>query len=108
MCAELPPVSPAAATPGGAELLLDADAARTCPVKTHNRFDATVTLPATVDARHPGRPELTPVDEFVPDTAGARGRLLDSLARWPGAVDLRALAGRPAADREAATAQAVG
>lgn len=108
MCAELPPVSSAAATPGGAELLLDVDAARTCPVKTHNRFDATVTLPATVDARHPGRPELTPVDEFVPDTAGARGRLLDSLARWPGAVDLRALAGRPAADREAATAQAVG
>ncbi|RLP12624.1 TM0106 family RecB-like putative nuclease [Propionibacterium australiense] len=86
-------------------VLLDADSAVSCPVRTHNRFDPTVPDPppdaAGAAGRPPGEP---PADRRA--TAAFRRRVLDTLAGMPRAVDLRGL-GPDRAGRLEATARAV-
>lgn len=93
-----------------ADLLLDADAAWTCPVKTRNRFDETVVVPTRSDSRSAGRADLSAVTELTSASGEARKRVLDALAGWPGAVDLRPRTDRPTPGRNAAaaTVEAVG
>lgn len=83
-------------------IVLDAYAARSCPVKTHHTFDPT--LP---------RPE-SPLDESLRESFQGgfdfRDEVLNRLAASPGAVDLRTEPGdeAPWAEREATTLRALG
>jgi len=83
-------------------IVLDAYAARSCPVKTHHTFDPTLEQPTT------------PLDESLRESfqggSDFRDEVLTRLAQAPGAVDLRVPAGedRPWTEREAATLAALG
>lgn len=71
-------------------VLLDADAAVSCPVRTHNRFDPAVPDPGPGAAGQDGRPADEPTAARRA-TEAFRGRVLDALAAMPRAVDLRGL-----------------
>lgn len=83
-------------------IVLDAYAARSCPVKTQHAFDPTVVKPET------------PLDESLRESFQGgfdfRDEVLNRLAAAPGAVDLRSIDGVEASwtDREQATLQALG
>ncbi|SER93800.1 RecB family nuclease, putative, TM0106 family [Propionibacterium cyclohexanicum] len=85
-------------------LLLDADAAWRCPVATHNWFDPAVSRPARDGSA--GAAEASPLAEAPATTPGPED-LLERLGQWPGAVDLRGLAGDEEAAQVAATVAAV-
>lgn len=94
---------PDTAPPRASAIVLDAYAARTCAVKTHNVFDPTVDLVPD--------PELTPIDEALQDLFDAgiefEATIAARLAQVPGAVDLRGLEDQSHAVRVAACAEAV-
>lgn len=86
-------------TPGARPIILDAYAARSCPVKTHNRYDATIIKP-------------TPGDEALHELFAAgkafEDSLLDMLAELtPWVADLRPLQATSWSERESATAEVV-
>ncbi|MFC2641047.1 MAG: hypothetical protein ACFN04_05730, partial [Propionibacterium acidifaciens] len=60
-------------------VLLDADAAVSCPVRTHNRFDPAVPDPGPGAAGQDGRPADEPTAARRAAEA-IRGRVLDALA----------------------------
>lgn len=81
------------------EILLDAYAARSCPVKTHNLFDPTIPRPESPDeslgeAFHGGRV----FEQQILDLIAAQAK---------GVVDLRPLAGRTREERETACLSAM-
>lgn len=85
------------------KFVLDAYAARSCPVKTFNTFDPTQTQPPT------------PLDESLPEQFQGgrehRTNVLDAIAeKCPGAVDLRGMEADQASwqEREAACMKALG
>ncbi|MDN5726798.1 MAG: nuclease, partial [Propionibacteriales bacterium] len=78
---------------------LDAYAARTCAVKTHNRFDPRVRL---VEG-----PIDEALQELFDDAHRFEAQVLDELACSPGAVDLRGSAALPVADRIDASRRAM-
>ncbi|MGD7789882.1 TM0106 family RecB-like putative nuclease [Propionibacteriaceae bacterium Y1700] len=78
---------------------LDAYAARTCAVKTHNRFDPQVRL---VEG-----PIDEALQELFDDANRFEASMLDELARVPGAVDLRGSSSLPVEERVAACRRAM-
>lgn len=81
------------------EFVLDAYAARSCPVKTHNAFHPGVSLPADDESLR---------ERFHGGIAFGREVLGDLLAGHPGrVVDCRGLADLPSAEQEAACLDAL-
>ena len=72
-------------------IILDAYAARSCPVKVQNRFDPTVQLPRTADGSVVLRPASEALSEIFAGGREFADRVLTQLARQASAVDLRAL-----------------
>lgn len=83
-------------------LLLDAYAARSCAVKTHNRFDPTVSIAAPDPQQLDGTNEETVSEAFVGGTEHRRATGDQLLAAIGDGVDLRG-----AADRRTPTAEAI-
>lgn len=86
------------------DFFLDAYAARSCPVKTHNAYDQAPPAPAG-----PVEP-LEPSEALREQFAGGEDfadRVLATLAALPGTVDLRPLADAPVSDRLAACERAM-
>lgn len=80
-------------------IILDAYAARSCPVKTHNKYDATIVKPAPSDES---------LQEIFAGGKAFEDSLLDLLAELtPLVADLRPLEAEGWPEREAATAAAV-
>lgn len=79
-------------------ILLDAYAARSCPVKTQNAFDPTI----------PGYPPGADADlqEIFAGVQGFKDEVLDRIALAPGTLDLRNHTDRAGATREAVAAGA--
>ena len=84
------------------QFVLDAYAARSCPVKTFNAFDPTL--------RKPEQPLDESLRESFQGGSDFRRGVLDRIAKTPGAVDLRGQheAGLPWEEREAACLAAMG
>lgn len=87
------------ANPNKDPILLDAYAAIRCPVKVHNQFDPTISLPGSADGVHESAEQQAALFEARDFVTG----VLDELARVPGAVDLREAESQ---DAVAATAEA--
>jgi len=101
------PSAPGESTPADPTglILLGADAAVTCPVRTHNRFDTTVPDPPPDATGSTGWPPGGPPADRRAAMAFRR-RILDTLAAMPRAVDLRQM-GPDGAGRLRATTRAV-
>ena len=84
------------------QFVLDAYAARSCPVKTFNAFDPVL--------RGPAQPLDESLRESFQGGSDFRRGVLDRIAATPGAVDLRGQheAGLPWEEREAACLTAMG
>lgn len=88
-------------------IILDAYAARSCPVKVQNRFDNTVHLPRAADGTVPLRNASEALSELFAGGREFTDRVLTQIARQEAAVDLRALRDDDWSAAQEATASAV-
>lgn len=89
-------------------ILLDAYAARNCPVKVQNRYDRTVKLPGSDDDSAAMRSTSEGMAEIFAGSAGFRDLVLSAVAAaGVRVVDLRGLADADWPDREAVTAEVI-
>ncbi|MCT3002059.1 nuclease, partial [Propionibacterium freudenreichii] len=87
--------------------MLDSYAARSCPVKTRNRFDRTVRLPVNTSSDIAIRASTDAMQELFTGSTAFKKEVMDALAAHPDAVDLRSLMDEDWSERSAATADAV-
>ncbi|CEP26236.1 nuclease (RecB family) [Propionibacterium freudenreichii subsp. freudenreichii] len=88
-------------------IMLDSYAARSCPVKTRNRFDRTVRLPVNTSSDIAIRASTDAMQELFTGSTAFKKEVMDALAAHPDAVDLRSLMDEDWSERSAATADAV-
>lgn len=91
----------------GRPILLDSYAARSCPVKTRNRFDRTVRLPVSTSSDIAIRASTDAMQELFTGATAFKTEVMDAMANYPESVDLRSLADEDWSERSAATADAV-
>lgn len=92
---------------GQPPIVLDAYAAASCPVKTHNRYDRTLTPPGRRGAAIAMRATSEALQEAFSETRAFVQQMQDYLAGLPDAVDLRPLTDAEWPERERATTDAL-